>query len=120
VGKEDVLSDKGFVSNSEDGTRVEPIALEGSLEAGLCAWSIVCSGVSPVPSNPEPDVFRAEAPDSMELRLDVLLCGATFCPGAPPNDRFLASKVSGGDIEIVFGLSTGGRIICEAPFRYDK
>jgi len=120
VGREEVLSPKESYSRFGECNGPVGIALDGSLDAGLCACRIVWSGVRPVPSNPDPDVLRAEAPDSIELKLDVLLCGATVCTTDPPIDRFLASRASGGKIEIVFGLSTGGRMICEAPLRYDK
>jgi hypothetical protein len=117
-GKDVVLS--AMISLSKLGMGdAEPIALDGSLDAGLCACSMVCKGVRPVCSKPD-EVFLAEAPDSMELRLDVLLCGNALCPEIPPTDRFLASNASGGNIEIVFGRSAGGRMICEAPLRYDR
>ena len=108
-------------------------ALAGSLETGLCACSIVCKGVRPVPSTPEAPLvlLTAEEALSIELRLDVRPCLAdrtlpTAAAAPAPNERFLPSIPSlGGNIEIVFGRSTGvalvgGRIIWLTPFLYDK
>lgn len=123
VGRDEVLSanDDSF-SMIGEGDRAKGGTLDAS-NAGLCACNTVWSGVRPVPSTP-PETFLAEAPDSIELKLDVLLCGEDCAAGPPPKLLFLCSTPLGGKIEMVFGRSTfccrGGRIICEAPFRYDK
>ncbi len=70
---EEVLSPSESRSGTGEAIGGKGGSLAGSLDKGLCACNIVCNGVSPVPSSPAIEVLLAEAPLSIELRLDVRL-----------------------------------------------
>lgn len=115
----DSRSSMGEAVCGHDGT------VDGELDESVGNCSIACSEESPVPSKPVPDVRLTLTPDSIELRLLVLLRGSRLvCSGDLASERRLMARPDaetlGGNIEICLGLSAGGRMICDAPFLYDK
>lgn len=119
IGNAGVASSGRPCSGIGNGNRLAKGALDGSLVGGVWTCKIVCKGVRPHVSNAPNDGLRTDAPDSIELKLDVLLCGPIF--GVPPLvERCLGiSNEAGGSMEMALGR-VSGRIICDAPFRYDK
>ena len=78
-----------------------------------------CRGVSPHVSSVTSEGFLFDVADSTELKLDVRPC-LWVCDSPLLVDRCRDGWITaGGSIETAFGLLSG-RMICEAPFRYDK
>jgi hypothetical protein len=78
-----------------------------------------CRGMSPHVSSAANEGFLFDVADSIELKLEVRPC-LWFCESPLLVDLCLGGfGALGGSIETAFGRLSG-RIICEAPFRYDK